>query len=487
MASVTGSRLAFFANGVSDATKINVVLTETGGDVAGKAISGDFNIEVFTKSPGSLASGFQASAFIQDAQQLTNNAVQAGTVTSTETLLDGKGYVLIDLSGGSKRGETITIAGKSGETYSVFGSQGDTIIGSANPGVSQYIDATGTNNSKNPGPFEGAESVIGGAGDTSVVGGSGDVITGGAGFLQVVDDKHSGNQTVTGGAGSLKVFNIGADFSITGSTGGTTYIDDSYGNGGHSSIIGGFGTGLLTDKGLSGENTFIVTDKNDLVTVGSALTYINAQKGTVTITGGTGSTNGTVEGASGYNTNILAGQNTLITLNSAATWVDATAGSTTITGGSGKAHIEAGKGDSITGGSGDLEVNNIGNNDTITGGSGNLFSFGKGTGEIITGSTKGSTVIQSGGSSSITGGSGTGDNTVTGAVGADGKHDNTIIVGANKDTITGGSATTYVNAFAGNETITGGSGSTTVLAGKGDSILGGSGNFEVDVDSDTNG
>lgn len=485
MASVSGSRLAFFANGVSDASKINVVLTADGSDVAGKAITGDFNIEVFTTSTGNLASGFQASAFIQDAQQLTNNAVQAGSPTSKETLLDGTGYVLIDMSGGSSRGETITIAGKSGETYSVFGSQGDTITGSNNADVSQYIDATGTNNSKNPGPFTGPETVTGGAGSTTVIGGSGDIITGGAGFMQVNDDRHSGNQTVKGGTGSLKVFNIGPNFSITGSTGGTTYIDDSYGAGGGSSIVGGSGTGLLTDKGLSGENTFIVTDVNDRITVGSALTYINAQKGQVTIKGGDGSITGTVEGAAGYNTNILVGKGSSITLGGAATWIDATAGSTTITAGSGKVHIEAGNADSIIGGKGDLEVDNIGNGDTITGGSGNLFSFGKGTSETITGSISGWTLINSGGSSSIKGGSGTGAGTV---LGADGKFDNTVIVGATKDTITGGSATTtYINAFSGLETVTGGSGATTVLAGKGDSIIGGNGTFEVDIDSDTNG
>src|SRR5690349_4688081 len=109
MASVTGSRLAFFSSTVS-ADKVNVVLTADGTDVAGKSIAGDFNIEVFTVTAGSLASGFDASAFVQGAQQLTNNAIQAGSVTSTEQVLDGS-YTLIDLSGGSSRGESIQIVG----------------------------------------------------------------------------------------------------------------------------------------------------------------------------------------------------------------------------------------------------------------------------------------------------------------------------------------------------------------------------------------
>ncbi len=86
MASVTGSRLAFFGDGVN-ANNINVVLTTDGSDVAGKAIAGDLNIEVFTSTPGALASGFQASAFVQGAQILSNNAIQAGSPTSTEELL----------------------------------------------------------------------------------------------------------------------------------------------------------------------------------------------------------------------------------------------------------------------------------------------------------------------------------------------------------------------------------------------------------------
>jgi len=81
MASVAGSRLAFFSSTVA-ADKVTVVLTTDGSD--GKAVSGDFNIEVFTSIPGALASGFQASAFIQGALQLTNNAIQAALVSSID-------------------------------------------------------------------------------------------------------------------------------------------------------------------------------------------------------------------------------------------------------------------------------------------------------------------------------------------------------------------------------------------------------------------
>ncbi len=354
-----GSRLAFFTGVVSDASLINVVLTTDGSDVAGKAIAGDYNIEVFTSTPGALASGFQASVFVQGAQLLTNNAIQAASPSSTEQLLDvsdpTQNYSLIDLSSSAKQGEAIQIIGSTGAIYFVFGSAGDTITGSADASVMQVIDASGTNKEANPGPFVGPETVTGGAGNTTVWGGKGDVITGGAGFMQVNDSGATGSQTVTGGAGALSIFDIGKNFSVTGSTAGTTFFDDTYSVsgaagsvaiGGGSSIVGGSGTTLLA----GGENTEIVAAAGDAVTVGGALTYVNAQKGATTITGGSGSGTGTVEGASGYNTNILAGKGDVITLNAAAAYIDATAGSTTITGGAGKAHVEAGNGDAITGG-----------------------------------------------------------------------------------------------------------------------------------------
>ena len=187
MASVTGSRLAFFSSTVT-ADKVNVVLTTDGSDVAGKAIAGDFNIEVFTATAGPLAGGFQASALVTGAQSLTNNAITAGSLSSTEQLLDGS-FTLVDLTGS----ESIQIVGSNGSSDVVVGSSGDTITASSNPNVQQFIDASGTNTESNPGPFAGPETVFGGAGGTTVGGGKSDVITGGAGFLQV-------NETTTPGS-----------------------------------------------------------------------------------------------------------------------------------------------------------------------------------------------------------------------------------------------------------------------------------------------
>ena len=481
MASVTGSRLAFFSSTVT-ADKVNVVLTADGvnavnndgiaiGSLGSQTVAGGFNVEVFTTAAGSLAAGYQASAFIQGAIKLSNNVAQAGSPTSTEQLLAGS-YSLTDLSGGSSPNESIQIVGTNGDSYVVVGSAGDTITGSANSKVQQFIDASGTNKNANPGPFPGPETVIGGAGGTTVAGGKGDLITGGAGALQVNDGSGAGGETVKGGAGNLSVFAIGKGFSITGSTGGTTFIDDTYGTGGGSSIVGGSGTGVF----LAGTNTFIFAEKGDKVTVGSATSAVVAAAGTITVTGGDGTTTGAF--GSAFNTVMLTGKNDLINLGAAPSFVDAftlPSTGTTITGGSGFDVVLAGAGVSIVGGTG-VGANltaaiPIAGAGTVTGGKGDLLVFDIGKGETVTGSSAGTTFINDaygiGGNSNLTGGGGA-----------------TTIIGAAGDTITGGAGATNVNAFAGSETVTAGAGATTVQSGKGDSITGGTGALQVFLNDD---
>jgi hypothetical protein len=59
MASVSGSKLAFFAPGFTG-DKVNVVLTSDGTNV-GPTVAGSFNIEVFTSTAGAVGPGFQGS------------------------------------------------------------------------------------------------------------------------------------------------------------------------------------------------------------------------------------------------------------------------------------------------------------------------------------------------------------------------------------------------------------------------------------------
>jgi hypothetical protein len=187
----------------------------------------------------------------------------------------------------------------------------------------------------------------------------------------------------------LSVFDIGEGNSIVGSTGSTTFINDQYGAGGNSSLIGGSGTGDISVGGAdTGANVIIFAASTDKVTIGSALTYVDASKGSISVQGGNGTVIGALEGAGGFNTNILGGQNDIITLGSATTFVNALAGTTTITGGAGTAHVDAGLGTSVKGGAGSLVVDGgpaaLGTT-TITGGSGSLQVFDLGKGSTITG------------------------------------------------------------------------------------------------------
>src|SRR5262252_1032651 len=106
MASVTGSRLAFF-DGNNKA--VNIVLTADGntGTVVGSGATGAIgslasgtatNIEVFTTAAGSANASYQISAFIQGAVQFfagDTSEIQAASLASTEQLLTGSNYVLV--------------------------------------------------------------------------------------------------------------------------------------------------------------------------------------------------------------------------------------------------------------------------------------------------------------------------------------------------------------------------------------------------------
>jgi hypothetical protein len=479
MSSVSGSRLAFFAPNVPS-TAINVVLTADGSGI-GAPDPTSYNIEVFTSTAGTLASGYAASAFVQGAVLLSNNAVQAATIGSTEQLR-ADNYVVIDQTGSEK----IQIVGSSsgGSSITVVGSIGDTITGSSVAGDSLEIDASNTNKSAVAGP----ETIQGGAGSTMVWGGPGDSITGGAGSFEFAGNLGTG-QTVVGGAGNLKAYDFGTKASVSGSTGGTTFIDTSYAGGGASSIVGGSGTGTLA----GGENTFIVAGQGDRVTVGSALTFVNAAAGSIAVSSSANVTvTGSIEGTNNIGVAILggAGDNIGLIGNTGSELIDASAGSQTVIGGAGGTTVWGGKSDLITGGAGNLQVDDltpsVGGAEKITGGSGNLFVFNVGTSVTVTGSTLGTTFVDdsygSGGASSITGGTGTATSVFGGLFTA-----NTDIIGAAGDTITGKSGSMYVNAQLGSQTVTGGSGAATVLGGNLDAIIGGSGSLRVDITAKRSG
>jgi Tol biopolymer transport system component len=173
----------------------------------------------------------------------------------------------------------------------VWGSAGDTIDANTVAGGDLLIDASGTFGAVTAGPL----TIAGGGRATTVWGGAGDRITGGAGALQVSDTAHAGGETVVGGTGSLSVFDIGPNFSITGSTAATTFVDDSYGGGGNSRIAGGGGT--VTGAGGLAVNTVIIGAAGDTIVGGSGTTYVDGIFGAQSISGGAGAT--TVQAGAG--------------------------------------------------------------------------------------------------------------------------------------------------------------------------------------------
>src|SRR5262249_44072404 len=158
----------------------------------------------------------------------------------------------------------MTVTGGADQT-SIAAGVGDSIVGSGGA-------MTGD---RNPG-FGGKDTIVGGKGNLTVYRAVGDTGVGGAGAL--VYNQNTGparKAMIAGGAGSMPVTDLGPSETIIGSTGGTTSSDDSYGQGGKSSITGGSGAGTLAD----GENTFIKAGVGDTVVGGTSLTLINAAAG----------------------------------------------------------------------------------------------------------------------------------------------------------------------------------------------------------------
>ncbi len=216
------------------------------------------------------------------------------------------------ISGGTNRGNFGAAAfAVTGATVS--GAAGDTIIGAQGSNSTTYIAAgvkdvisSGEGNTTIAGNLGSTDTINGGVGATTIYGSANDHITGGTGAMYLNDAIFAGAETVVGGAGNLTVFSIGKNFSITGSTGGTTFIDDNYGKGGNSNFIGGSGT--VTGAGGLAVNTVIIGAPSDTVSGSSGTTYIDGILGLQSITAGSGAT--TVQGAIGDT--VTGGSGTLL-------------------------------------------------------------------------------------------------------------------------------------------------------------------------------
>jgi hypothetical protein len=360
------------------------VVTVPGGGALPPTMPGVGYFEVFTNTAPPLGftppAGFSASFFHGNTvdlfagpgsnftfipfllnQLINNNYAGDPSVTvigsSGDTVAGATSTVagdsqLIDLSGlnAAAVAGPMTVSGGTVQT-TVWAGQSDSIVGSSAP---TFID----------GHVGGADTIVGGAGSTTIYGAAGDSILGGSGSLLLNEAQGlSGHEQIVGGAGNLTVFDLGQGDTITGSTGGTTFVDDSYGSGGNSSITGGSGTtGTLPD----GENTFIKAAPGDTIVGGTDLTFINAISGNVSVVGGSGTVTGTIASVAGVNTVIEGGVGDTITSGAATTLIDGTRGSETITGGSGVTTVWGGPSDSISGGTGTLEAQIAPNSGSVT-------------------------------------------------------------------------------------------------------------------------
>jgi serralysin len=277
MASVSGSKLAFFAPPLGGA--VNLVTASTPQVNAGLVtVAGATNIEIFTGTfdpTKNFDTNFVAGAALQNAT-VSNDTVSGGgvatvggTITQTEQLLAGN-YTVVDETGN----ETLLIAQNGlgptvNSNITVAGSSGDTIVGSPFANDTTLIDASGANQLTIPGP----ETITGGAGPTTVWAATGDNITGGAGSLFVAGNGGN-NMQITGGSGNLTAFNFGTGNTVTGSSSGTSVINDAYG-GGSNTITGGAGA------------TTVFAGIGDTISRGAgALTLEDRQRGsTSTVTG----------------------------------------------------------------------------------------------------------------------------------------------------------------------------------------------------------
>lgn len=258
MASVSGSRLAFFSPNGKD---VNLILSD-GKTTTGTTVPGSLNIEVFTAGSGTPLPGVAATATIGGAVKISDNEVQAATLTSNEQLGAGT-FKLVDETGH----EDIKL-GTGPQT--VVGSAGDTIVGGNVAGIRQVIDLTGTNKEATG----GAMTVTGGAASLLVEAGSHDSIVGGTGPITVSGmTLHGKDDQDNGGEGDDKDRDpekSGGDHTV----GGASASDDT--------IIGG--AGPMTVHGGTADS--ITGGSGSLVVKGVTASTVNAGTGGTTVVGG---------------------------------------------------------------------------------------------------------------------------------------------------------------------------------------------------------
>jgi hypothetical protein len=447
MASVPGGKYSFAA-----VQPVNLVLTPDGTNVP-SPIAGDFNLEIFTATNGTLAAGYQGSAFAPGGKFDASGNVLAASITL------GSGAFSVDDTGGD---DSIT-AGSGNQT--VVGGFGDTITGDSGP-----LD------------------VIAGVGSTVLVGdnatnvtvditkGSSLVDMGAAGGNVFADSVAGSSDTVNAGSGSTAIV-FGANVTVSGIATSDTYTVQSAagatltGAAANVAAVGaandtislGAVTGA-TVNGLAGPELITLGAGTNIVYGGAGDTVDNGS-GTTSLVGpsneslnlsGAGAGNYTLAGASGsmsggadsiyVGLGGIAGDTvTLGTLADAT--VSAVTGGNLINLGSGPSTVFGGKGD------------------TVNAGAGTVSGVGPSTETLTLNGTAGSDYTVAGSGGSMSGGA------ADAYIGLGGVTADTVSLGA----VTGAT----VQANQGGELVNLGSGPSTVFASGSDTVNAGVGSSLV--------
>jgi hypothetical protein len=462
MASPTGGQWVFgLPNSGSTFTSLNLATSLGNGVPFPAAVSGAFNIEVFTAGTQTTADpGFQATATDPGAQVL------GGLLTGSPLVLSGGSYVVTDTVVGSSHTPGSITLGSGAQT--IVGAAGDSLTGGSGSSVLNAI--------------AGTENVVGGTAAYSVFGGAGDTIVGNAGATSVtggaivgtlgsmaIQLPAAGNFIVSSGAGdTITAASGNANALISGAAGDTINMT---GNTGTLTLIGvnGLSAGTGTDKITAGSGTgLLIAGIGDTLVGGAAgqTSMIDAQGGASLVIGSGGTD---IIGGGGF---AQAGSDTISALSGNAA-LNMTAGakdSVNLTGNTGAELITGATSAAVTVGGGSAGVVGSGSMSITMGVTGTDTFIGSsvaGAGDTITG-TSGSAATLNYNPGTVTGGA---------------------IGGSDLINLTGSTGSAVINAFSNgavqgavNDTIIAGNGADSVFGGGGDrtgisSIGGGASNL----------
>src|SRR5712671_1594368 len=207
MASPAGAQYVFFE---PSGPGVNISLTPNGSNLT-PPVPGTANIEVFTAAPGSLAPGYQGSAFASGADVGSAPGFDPNTDVFGPTplqLLAGN-YAVVDISSGN-------IISLGSGNQSVIGAVGDTITGGSGAG---FIDATAGSIAVQIGSSGGSDNIFSGHFDTirggtdaaTILGAAADTIDLAGSTGTAVINAVAGHESVTLGSGAATVFGAMGD------------------------------------------------------------------------------------------------------------------------------------------------------------------------------------------------------------------------------------------------------------------------------------